>query len=369
MTYDPFERGKFPVGGRTLETTKEPRSGRNVTVEVWYPATDAYKGKDTNEATFDRFTVGSGLPEQSQEAVRDARIATGKLPLILYFHGAYGYRSELSHVATHLASRGYIVAAPDFPGDNINELKLGVETTDDAKIDLPVDASAINRPFQASFVLDCLLADSTFAPLIDADKIGTFGQSMGGFTSLRFNSVDPRPKACVPIAPLYGKNDWVPQLNRIQSQLRIDDWNRPVATFLLSGELDTFVLLPYVRELAEKLSEPKRLAILRNAGHFHWSAVGEQGHDIFRQSYLSGSIADPEIDGRAMGEAMRPFAELAPAWHGKETARALCLAHFDENLQGSSDARAFLDNNPAETFAGRGIDLEVANEKTKMVGT
>lgn len=369
MTYDPFERGEQPVGVRTIELTKEePRSGRNITVEVWYPATAEYLGKDTDEAAFDRFTVGSGLPEQSQEAVRDALIAPGKSPLILYFHGAYGYRSELAHVATHLASRGYIVAAPDFPGDNINELKLGVETGDDEKIDMPVDASAINRPHQASFVLDCLLADSTFAPFIDADKIGTFGQSMGGFTSLRLNSVDPRPKACVPIAPLYGKNDWVPQIERIESQLRVDDWNRPVATFLLVGELDSFVLLPHTRVLAEKLLEPKRFAILGKAGHFHWAALGAEGHDVFRQSYLSGNIADKEVDGRAMGEAMRPFAELAPAWHGKDTARALCLAHFDESLKGNSDARAFLDNDLAETFAERGIDLEVSNNKKETVG-
>ena len=75
MTYDPFNRGERPVGVRTIETTNEPRSGRQVTVEVWYPATAEYRGKDTNESTFDRFTVGAGLPEQSQEAVRDARIA------------------------------------------------------------------------------------------------------------------------------------------------------------------------------------------------------------------------------------------------------------------------------------------------------
>jgi dienelactone hydrolase len=369
MTYDPFERGEYPVGVRTIElTSEEPRSGRKMTVEVWSPATEEFKGIDTNEATFDRFTVAPGLPEMTQEAVRDARIAPGKTPLILYFHGAYGYRRELAHVCTHLASRGYLVAAPDFPGDNIADLKLGAATSDDEKIDTPVDASATNRPSQASFVLDCLLSDSELAPFIDADKIGTFGQSMGGFTSLRLNSVDARPSACVPIAPLYGQNDWVPQLGRIQGQLRVDDWNRPVSTLLLSGELDTFVLLPYMRELAEKLRAPKRLAILRNAGHFHWSAGGEQGHEIFRQSYLSGNIADKEVDGRAMGEAMRPFSELAPAWHAADTARALCLAHFDENLKGNRDAQAFLDNAPAETFAGRGIDLEMAGDKTETVG-
>jgi hypothetical protein len=182
------------------------------------------------------------------------------------------------------------------------------------------------------------------------------------------NSIDARAKATVAIAPLYGKNDFIPQVERIQGQLRVDDWNRAVSTFLVAGERDTFVLLAGMRELAEKLREPKRFAILRNAGHFHWAAGAEQGHEIFRQSYLSGSIADPEIDGLAMAEAMRPFSELCPAWHAEDTARALCVAHFDENLKGNADAREFLDNNLAETFGGRGIDIETAKGKKESVG-
>jgi hypothetical protein len=152
--------------------------------------------------------------------------------------------------------------------------------------------------------------------------------------------------------------------------LHVDDWNRPVLTFLVAGERDTFVRLAGLRELAEKLRAPKRFAILRNAGHFHWAAGAEQAHEIFRMSHLSGNIADPEIDGRAMAEAMRPFSELCPERHAADTARALCLAHFDENLKGNSggDARAFLDNNPAERFAERGIELETGNNKKEAVG-
>ena len=367
MTYNPFERGEFPVGVRTIEMPKEPRSEQNVTVEIWYPATGDYQGKDTNEATFDRFTTAPSLPEMTQEAVRDAALAgVGRVPLIVYFHGAYGYRRELAHVAAHLASYGYIVAAPDFPGDNIADLKLGEEN--DETMSQPVDASAINRPFQASFVISSLLENSPFAPFIDSDKIGTFGQSMGGFTALRLNSIDARPKASVPIAPLYGKNDFVPQIARIQGQLRVDDWNRPVPTLLLAGERDSFVLLEGLRELARKLHEPKRFAILRNAGHFHWTATAEQGHELFRASYLNGRIADREVDGKGMAEAMRPFSELCPAGRAADTARALCLAHFDENLKGSEAARDFLDHDPAKVFAERGIEIEFAGDKKETVG-
>ena len=108
--------------------------------------------------------------------------------------------------------------------------------------------------------------------------------------------------------------------------------------------------------------------ILRNAGHFHWTTNGEQGHELFRMSYLSGNIADREVDGKELAEAMRPFSELCPAWHGTETARALCLAHFDENLKDNDEARMFLDNNLTETFAGRGIEIVTANSKKETAG-
>lgn len=369
MTYNPFNRGEYPVGVRTIETTKEPRSGRKMTVEIWYPATEEYRGKDTDEATLDRFTTAPSLPELAQEAVRDAEIASiGRVPVIMYFHGAYGFRRELSHVAAHLASYGYIVAAPDFPGDNIADLKLGEKR--DETVSEPVDKSATDRPHQASFAISSLITDSAFAPFIDSDKIGTFGQSMGGFTVLRLNSIDARPKASVPIAPLYGgKNDFIPQVARIQNELRIDDWHHPVPTLLLAGERDSFIPLAGLREFARRLREPKRFVILRNAGHFHWTGNAEQGHELFRMSYLSGNIADPEIDAKGMAEAMRPFSELCPAQHAADTVRALCLAHFDENLKGNGDASAFLDNNLAESFASRGIELDVAaSEKTEMVG-
>ena len=45
MAYEPFERGSFPVGVRTFNWNDEAR-GRPLTVEVWYPATDAHRGQE-----------------------------------------------------------------------------------------------------------------------------------------------------------------------------------------------------------------------------------------------------------------------------------------------------------------------------------
>ena len=96
----------------------------------------------------------------------------------------------MTHLLTHLASHGYIVAAADFPGDNIADLvpRDGAEA---AVTKAPIDESARNRPRQASLFLDFLLA----APLpnglsVSAGLVGTGGMSMGAFTALAINPVD-----------------------------------------------------------------------------------------------------------------------------------------------------------------------------------
>lgn len=366
MTYDPFIRGNYPVGVRTIETATEPRSGRKMPVEVWYPAAEANDGKDTDPATMDSFTIAPGLPEMMQQAVRDADTASvGRIPLIMYFHGGYGFRLEMAHVATNLASHGYIVAAPDFPGDSISDLQLTVKK-DEAQTFAP-DESALVRPHQASFVISGLITDSPFASVIDSDRIGTFGLSMGGFTALGLNSIDTRPKATVAIAPLYGENDMVKSMARSHKQLSVDDWGRKVPTLVLAGESDSFVLLERLIELNKKLREPKRFVTLHNAGHFHWTSAAKQMHEMFRASFLGGGITDPEFDAKGMAEAMRPFADLAPTWHAADTARALCLAHFDDALKASGEAKAFLENGVTRSFAARGIDLEF-QAKRETVG-
>ena len=60
--YDPFARGAAPVGVRTIELRDESRGGRTLTVELWYPATDAYRGQDLDDATRDRFLNSAGDP-------------------------------------------------------------------------------------------------------------------------------------------------------------------------------------------------------------------------------------------------------------------------------------------------------------------
>ncbi|MEQ1761825.1 MAG: dienelactone hydrolase family protein [Pyrinomonadaceae bacterium] len=359
MSYNPFIKGNYPVGVRTVELEGKDNT---YTTEVWYPAAAEYRATEA----IDKFKIVDELPEATQEAVRNARSADGKRPIVMYWHGGYGHRREMAAMCVFLASHGFVVAAPDFPGDHITFM-YGA----DPKIaNTPVDASAEARGRQGAEVID-LLADGNdkfLKPIIDRDNIGSFGLSLGGFTTLAVNATSARVKASLPIAPAYGSRSPLPQMVRLTKFLRLEEWKSPASTVVLTGSADALVVVGDVRELYSRLPEPKRLAVLKDAGHLHWGDSAELIHETIRLRYLSGEFPDPEIDGPAVGKAFRPFSELCPAEHAIDAMRSIGLAHFETNLKDCSEARAFLASNLAKVFASRGIDVEVSDPQVMTVG-
>jgi predicted dienelactone hydrolase len=334
-------------------------------MEVWYPATIEYLGKDLDPSNWDRYIAAPGLPEMTQQAIRDANTADGDFPLFMYLHGGYGQRREASHLCTHLASHGYVAASADFPGDNMADL-IPVDGAEAAVTKTPIDESARRRPSQASRFIDSILGASLSPRLrIDASRIGTGGISMGGYTALAINSIDARLRAAFPMCPMFGDHSLVPQVHRLQKLLRVDNWLTRVPTLLLTGEMDPLVNVADIRQLYTKMATPKHLAVLRKAGHMHFADNAAFGHEWFRKGYLSGSWPDSEIDAIALGTAMRPFAELCTEAQSGGTARALCLAHMDAHLKGDPAAIAFLDGDLAQTFAtALGVELDVVGDTT-----
>jgi dienelactone hydrolase len=346
---------------RTIQIRDESRGGRRLEVELWYPASEAFRGRDLDEATRDRFSIAPGL-DAVQNAVRDADPADGRFPLLVQCHGANAHRRDKTELCTHLASHGYVVASPDFPGDTVACMIQDSESKAGARVaSMSIDELAEYRPADAAFVLESVLAgaDPAIGRIVDPAKVGTCGHSYGGWTSLAVNSVNRRSSASFAMAPLWGSRSPIPQLRRVGPYLRLNDWGRPVATFLLAGELDNCVLLEDLRELAEALPAPKRFAVIRRAGHVHFVDGAERAHEWLRAMWASPEFPDPENDGPALARSARPFTELAPASHGRDSVLGLCLAHMDEHLKGSAPAREFLDRNLAARFAARGIDLEV----------
>jgi predicted dienelactone hydrolase len=146
------------IGQRTFHF-KDQKRNRPLTTEVWYPTTDTLKQSDKKFSPFARANT-----------VRDGKLPSTKLPLILLSHGTGGGRLNQEWLADTLVKNGFIVAAVDHWGNTFDN-KIGIEF-----------AKPWERPQDISLVLTNLLNDPAFKTIIDPDKIGAAGFSFGGFT-------------------------------------------------------------------------------------------------------------------------------------------------------------------------------------------
>lgn len=97
-----------------------------------------------------------------------------KWPLIVISHGTGGSAATMAWLAEKLAAHGYLVAAVNHHGNTGYEAKSRLEGF----------AVWWDRPKDLSVLIDRLLADRRFAPLIDVNRIGVAGFSIGGYTAL-----------------------------------------------------------------------------------------------------------------------------------------------------------------------------------------
>lgn len=185
--------GPHAVGVRTIAAvdrdrvdvlgTKEGgpvlRSDRAFTIEVWYPASLA-PGQGPGGVYRTVARDPARPTELHGRAVRDAAPASpppGGFPLVIVSHGYPGNRFLLSHLTEHLASKGFVVAAPDHPDSTYDDLKAFASTL-------------YNRPADQQFVLEEIDrlsragSGSFLAGLADASRTGLVGYSMGGYGAL-----------------------------------------------------------------------------------------------------------------------------------------------------------------------------------------
>lgn len=148
------------IGQRTYPFKDEKRN-RPVTTEVWYPTTDTLNQKDKVFSPFIR-----------QQTVRDGKWPGKKMPLIFLSHGAGGGRLTLEWLAEKLVQNGFIVAAVDHYGNTF---------------DHPTPEGFLEpwqRPQDISFALTSLLKEPDIGKIIDEQRIGMAGFSIGGYTTL-----------------------------------------------------------------------------------------------------------------------------------------------------------------------------------------
>ena len=316
-SYDPFLRGSHPVGVVTHEWTDESRE-RTLPVEVWFPAVAAHAGQDLDPEFQDRFQPMPMAPATQQAAVRDAGPVEGVHPLVLFSHGFGGERRQTTHLCTHLASHGYVVASMDHVGNTTADMlaqSMATQTGGQVATD-PAEALigfADARPADASFVIDRMLAGHGGVK-VDSDRVGMTGHSFGGWTTLQTTGQDTRIHAALPLAPAGGRAALALSEggdDLFAEQLNLD-WGREVPTLFLVADHDTLLPLDGMRELIERTPEPKRAVVLLNSDHFHFCDGVEETHDLFKQMgpLISPAGAESGIDTQAIFSAMKSYHEI-----------------------------------------------------------
>jgi predicted dienelactone hydrolase len=141
------------------QVTVPDRDGKSMQAGIWYPSN----------------TQPSAHPLGmfSQEVALNGPVAGQGLPLILISHGTGGSLSSHIDTANALARAGFVVLAVTHIGDNLEDKRYVGN-----RIDL------IDRPRQVKVALDWVLSSWPSRLNLNPRRIGVFGFSLGGFTSL-----------------------------------------------------------------------------------------------------------------------------------------------------------------------------------------
>jgi predicted dienelactone hydrolase len=106
-------------------------------------------------------------------------------PIIVISYGLGSDLKSFAYLARHLASYGFVVAVPQHPGSNAQQLQALLSGTAD-QVTSPREF--IDRPLDVKYLLDELTrlskSNPAFMGRLNLQQIGVIGQSYGGYTAL-----------------------------------------------------------------------------------------------------------------------------------------------------------------------------------------
>ncbi|MFT5578925.1 MAG: putative dienelactone hydrolase [Paraglaciecola psychrophila] len=352
--------GKYDIGVRTIKVVDKDRIDvantingqenqyyhRSLTLEVWYPAAlaaDQSPGGQYQAMTRNA-TVFATL---NGSAVRGATPLKGaeRYPLVVISHGHPGNRFLLSHLGENLASKGFVVASIDHRDSTYDDFKSFTSTL-------------YNRSLDQRFVIDSIAklaanSSSFLSGLVDADRTGVVGYSMGGYGLLNnlgagYNDLVAASSITSPnslvSAHASGNANYRAGLDsRIKAGFAIAPWGMrlnfwraedlagiTVPTFYLAGDADNVSGYENgVRAIYQgAVNSDRYLLTFKNAGHSA-GAPHPVPVEILNSSDKIGAdhYSDPVWDNVRMNNIMDHFAS----------------AFFLHHLVGDTESISYLD--------------------------
>jgi len=178
---------------------------------------------------------------------------TGPFPLIVHAHGLAGNSQKFSELLSAWSTAGYVVVAPNFP------LTSDAIPNDQRRVE-----DVVNQPADLRFVTDQVLAmnqpGGALAGLIDPDRLGLSGLSLGGATAYAklFHPccVDNRFRSAILMSaftfPMPGGEF---------------DWGRRFPVLVFSGTADTSIPIAVQQQAIDQLPGPTWAVTLTDGTH------------------------------------------------------------------------------------------------------
>ncbi|MDZ8053422.1 MAG: alpha/beta hydrolase [Aulosira sp. ZfuCHP01] len=230
-------------------------------------------------------------------------------PVIVISHGLGSDRQSFAYLAEHLASYGFVVAVPEHPGSNSQQLQALLSGITD-RVTNPREF--VDRPLDVKYLLDELTrlsqSNPAFRGHLNLDQVGVVGQSYGGYTALalagakinlaqlkkdcpspedtlnislffqclavrlpqgQYNLSDPRVKAIIAINPVDSQIFGQASLSQIK-----------IPVMIVSGSNDTVApALPEQIKPFTWLTTPNKYLVLINGGT-HFSTIVESPNAV-----------------------------------------------------------------------------------------
>ncbi len=241
---------------------------------------------------------------------RPADTAGAPFPLVVYSHGFSSNRDGGAYLAKHLAGLGHVTVSVDYP---LTSMRAPARFVGDV----------LNQPADVSFLIDSLLEQSgtsghRLEGLVDAERIGVMGLSLGGLTSTlaSFHPTmsDPRIGAALSIA---GPTSFATP---------VFFTHRQVPFLMLAGDIDAMVSYTGNAAPVPGMIPGSQLVSLSRASHTGFSGLAAPLRWLANADSFGCAMIERAIDASAEeGERWRHLLGTEEEGINYEVANDFCV--------------------------------------------